>query len=218
MTGESTWRLWQFLDSAFPTGGYAHSGGLEAARQNGGIAGRTGLEGWLAAGLSQLAWSSLPWVAAGHRDPSCLASLDEDCDAFLSNPVSNRASRQQGAALLLAAGHAFGPELDREVPLTRCRHLAPTFGAVCRVLGFPLEESLRGHVFVQLRGWIAAAVRLNIVGPLAAQQVQAGLAGLAEAVVQQGMKVDLEDVAVTAPLIELWQGTQDRLYSRLFQT
>lgn len=206
------------LDSAFPTGGYAHSGGLEAARQNGGIAGRTGLEGWLAASLGQLAQAGIPWVVAGHADPGQLAGLDADCDAFLSNPVANRASRQQGAALMLAVGHAFGIEVERRLPTTAHRHLAPVQGAVGRLLGFSVEETVRGHVFVQLRGWVAAAVRLNIVGPLAGQQVQAGLAGLAEEVVVRGMQVGLEEVALTAPLLELWQGTQDRLYSRLFQT
>ena len=29
---------------------------------------------------------------------------------------------------------------------------------------------------------------------------------------------NLRDVAQTAPLLDLWQGAQDRLYSRLFQT
>ena len=28
----------------------------------------------------------------------------------------------------------------------------------------------------------------------------------------------LDDIAQTAPLLELWQGAQDRLYSRLFQS
>ena len=31
-------------------------------------------------------------------------------------------------------------------------------------------------------------------------------------------ELTLEDIAQTAPLLDLWQGTQDRLYSRLFQS
>ena len=30
-----TWRLWQLVDSSFPTGAFAHSGGLEAASHAG---------------------------------------------------------------------------------------------------------------------------------------------------------------------------------------
>ncbi|HZH77778.1 MAG TPA: urease accessory protein UreF, partial [Archangium sp.] len=38
------WRVLQLADSAFPTGGFAHSGGLEAAVQQGEVRGREGLE------------------------------------------------------------------------------------------------------------------------------------------------------------------------------
>ena len=31
-------------------------------------------------------------------------------------------------------------------------------------------------------------------------------------------ELGLEDLAQTAPLMEIWQGAQDRLYSRLFQS
>jgi hypothetical protein len=117
------WLFWQFLDSAFPTGGFAHSGGLEAARQHGEVAGRAGLEGWLATSLAQLAHGSLPWVCAAHREPARLAELDELSDAFLTNHVANRASRVQGRALWLAVERSFAsltppaPEPPR-APLT----------------------------------------------------------------------------------------------------
>src|SRR5437764_980339 len=35
--------IWQLIDSAFPTGGFAHSSGLEAAWQHGEVRGRTEL-------------------------------------------------------------------------------------------------------------------------------------------------------------------------------
>ena len=34
----SDWLFWQLADSAFPTGGFAHSWGLEAAWQSGEVA------------------------------------------------------------------------------------------------------------------------------------------------------------------------------------
>lgn len=214
----SPWRFWQFLDSAFPTGGFAHSGGLEAARQHGEISGRAGLEGWILTSLRQLAHASLPWVCTAHREPHRIHELDDLSDAFLTNHVANRASRLQGSALVLAADRALGARLPAGTAPLPFQHLAPLFGALCRHLEFPLANTAQGFVFIQLRGWIAAAVRLNIVGPLAGQAVQASVARHASEATALGLSLSLDDLAQTAPLLDLWQGTQDRLYSRLFQT
>src|SRR5450432_522762 len=49
------WLLWQLADSAFPTGGFAHSGGLEAAWQHGEIRGAEDLASFLEAYMCQVA-------------------------------------------------------------------------------------------------------------------------------------------------------------------
>jgi urease accessory protein len=69
-----------------------------------------------------------------------------------------------------------------------------------------------------LRGLIAAAVRLNIVGPMEGQAIQFDLSRQAETLVERSLGRTLDDLAQTAPLLEIWQGAQDRLYSRLFQS
>ena len=61
-------------------------------------------------------------------------------------------------------------------------------------------------------------MRLNIVGPLEGQKLQCELAQDAERAAAQFEDASLEDAGQTAPLLDLWHGTQDRLYSRLFQT
>ena len=40
----------------------------------------------------------------------------------------------------------------------------------------------------------------------------------AEDVLIRCRNLKVEDIAQTAPLLEIWQGAQDRLYSRLFQS
>ena len=210
----SQFTLWQLADSAFPTGGFAHSGGLEAAWQNGEVSNRSELREWLLASLRQVAQASLPFVNATHAVPGRLAEVDQLCDAFTSNHVANRASRLQGKALISAAQRIFKAELHE----TRFAHFAPAYGAMASLLGLPHDQALRLFVFMQLRSTIAAAVRLNIVGPMEGQTIQFGLSGEAESVVTLGMKLDLEDLAQTNPLLDLWQGAQDRLYSRLFQS
>jgi urease accessory protein len=223
LCGENSWLLWQLADSAFPTGGFAHSGGLEAARQHGEVRGGESLAEYLRVSLNQFAHAAMPFAHAAFLGAVPFGEIDQRCDAFLSNHVANRASRLQGKAFAASAERIFGgDELKsfRETLLTENLpgHFAPVFGAVARLLALEETSTARLFVFTQLRGSISAAVRLNIVGPSEGQGIQHRLTNVAEQAAQSFGKVALEDAAQTAPLLELWQGTQDRLYSRLFQT
>jgi len=208
------WLLWQLMDSAFPTGGFAHSAGLEAAWQHGEIRQRDQLFSFVEAGLLQLGHAALPLVTAAHADPEQLPALDRLCDAFTSNHVANRTSRLQGRAFLTAAQKIF----EVSVPESPFLHYAPVLGASLRALEVTSESSDRLFFFSHLRGVLAAAVRLNIVGPMEAQILQRRLAPAAEKVIADCLTLTLDDLAQTSPLLDLWQGAQDRLYSRLFQS
>jgi urease accessory protein UreF len=39
-----------------------------------------------------------------------------------------------------------------------------------------------------------------------------------ERLTSDGLDLTLDDLVQTAPLLDVWQGAQDRLYSRLFQS
>ena len=214
------WLVWQLMDSAFPTGGFAHSAGLEAAWQHGEVRGRDDLVSYLDASLQQLGHASLPFVTAAFGEPKKLAELDRLNDAFTINHVANRASRAQGRAMLSAVERIFKCDAGRAesgeaLPYA---HFAPVFGACFRLLGLPRETTGRMFFFNHLRSLLAAAVRLNSVGPMEAQMLQQRLAPKAEEILRQCDSLSLDDLAQTAPLLDLWQGAQDRLYSRLFQS
>jgi urease accessory protein len=215
---DNDWRLWQLADSAFPTGGFAHSNGLEAAWQHGEVRNRTELLSFVTAGLQQLGQASLPFVAAAFAAPEKLGEFDQLCDAFMTNHVAQRASRAQGRAFLTALEQIFKTEIGNRPSEIKFAHFAPVFGACLRRLEIPRETGTRLFFFNYLRGVLAAAVRLNIVGPMEAQKLQQRLAPHAEAIRRRCETLTLDDLAQTSPLLDLWQGAQDRLYSRLFQS
>jgi len=219
MTPQDHWLLWQLADSAFPAGSFGHSGGLEAAWQLGEVRSGSSFETYLRSSLQQLTRGPLPFVLDAHADPQRFPELDELCDVFLSNHVANRGSRLTGKSFIVAADRSF-----TSTALTEFRaqisigHLAPVFGVVTRLLELDRPAAARLYTFLQLRGLLASGVRLGIVGPLEAQRIQFNLSLTAESSAQESLAYTTDDIAHTAPLLDLWQTAHDRLYSRLFQT
>src|SRR5262245_34706001 len=128
------WLVWQLVDSAFPTGGFAHSGGLEAAVQQGEVADVRALRGFVEQALWQAGHGALPLIGAAHECPEQLAELDALCDAFLTSPVANRASRLQGRAFLSTCERSLPVRplgaLRKAVQAAGLhQHYAPLFGA-----------------------------------------------------------------------------------------
>jgi urease accessory protein len=171
---------------------------------------------------------------ASYREPVLLRELDSWFHAFTPNHVANRASRMQGRALwqavqrMLASSQGGPPIAGRPSPADFMGtagsmnppwfHLAPVFGYLLHHLGIEERHVAGAFLFNHLRGVLAAGVRLNCVGPMEAQAIQLELAPLAERVAEVGSRVPPEEAAQTSPLLEIWQGAQDRLYSRLFQS
>ena len=61
-------------------------------------------------------------------------------------------------------------------------------------------------------------MRLGLIGAYDAQELQTSLAPHLERLVDRFADLDPLDISQAAPLIDLFQSTHDRLYSRLFQS
>lgn len=214
----TSWLLLQLVDGAFPAGGFVHSAGLEPSLHLRGIG---DLEPFVDESLWQTGRSALPFVRRACEAPAELASLDALFDATSTSHVANRASRAQGRSLAGAASRVFERpdvlaigEHARNSPA----HHAVVFGAVFGTLGMTPADTQRAWLHGVLRGVLSAAVRLGIVGPLEAQQVQASRAPVLDAILAACGALDVGDAAMTAPLLELFGALHDRLDGRLFQS
>jgi len=217
-----SWLTWQLVDSAFPAGGFAHSFGLEAAWQQGEVT-VASLPDFVRDAVAQAAQSALPFVLAAYDDSASVATIDERCEAFLRNPVANRASRVQGRAWIGTVERSFpAPALRALCDAIRARggarHFAPVFGATLHALDVDREDTARLFLFGVAKGTLSAAVRLGIVGTMDAQRMLAECGDNLDWAIRRSGDLAIDDACQTAPLIDLWQASHDRLYSRLFQS
>jgi urease accessory protein len=217
-----SWLILQLSDSALPTGGFAHSGGLEAAAQQGEVRTTADLRRFLRDALWQAGNYVLPLASAAHADPGALPRLDARADAFLVSRPANRASRTQGRAFLDTCARIFPGELSSLREDARraglLLHHAPISGAVLCALCVERTEAQQLLLSLALRGLLFAAIRLGIAGTHEAQRMQHELAPALDEVLAVCGDLSEDDVAQTAPLLDLFGSTHDRLYSRLFQS
>jgi urease accessory protein len=98
------------------------------------------------------------------------------------------------------------------------RHFSPAFGATLRALDVDRRETSRLFLFGVARGTLSAAVRLGIVGTMDAQRMLSERSEDLDRTIERCGDLAIDEAAQTAPLIDLWQASHDRLYSRLFQS
>ena len=107
-------------------------------------------------------------------------------------------------------------------PLLRAAHghLPPLWGAVTAAMGIPLHETAYVFLFAHARTVLSAAVRASVLGPYQAQAMLGGkkLREWISALVKRWWDVQVEDAGQTGPVMDLWVGRHELLYSRIFNS
>jgi urease accessory protein len=182
-------------DGRFPGGGYAHSGGLEAAVAEGGVATIADLEDFLRGRLSTVGLVEAWLAAAACRGDDPLV-LQAECDARTPSPALRAAGRSLGRGLRRSAAVTWPA-----VAACPAEQHPVVLGAVARAAGLDPEAAARLSVHGNLLGPATAAPKLAPLDMAEVVGLVARLAPLADATVAHAL--DEPDCPTpTAPLLE----------------
>lgn len=213
MQTEQLLTLAQWLSPAYPTGGFAWSGGLEAVIAEGTLSDGAGLARWLEDYLQAgPGWSDAVLLAAAwHVDPGALPEL-ADLAAALGPSARRRAETlEQGAAFAAVTRAAWGIDLpDMAYPVA--------VGRAAALAGLPLEPVLSVFLHAVLSNQVAAAQRLMALGQTEAQTRLAGLAPVIADVAARAAPGDLDRLGTGAPMIDIAGMRQEALPVRVFRS
>jgi urease accessory protein len=212
----------QHADSAFPSGSFAFSNGIEGLAALGAPLDRSGLHDVVAMVLRhRWATSDRVAVALAHRAGDAfdkLADIDQAVEAAtLAEPLRS-GSKRNGNALLAAhirLGTRGAAELRSRIESGNAHgHLPLVQGFVWRVRGMSETNAILVSGYSTASGLIAAAVRLGRIGAVEAQGV---LAALLPAITDLAAPVRPDaEIESFMPWVDIAASRQARAHLRLF--
>jgi urease accessory protein len=173
----------RFVDTFFPSGGYAFSSGLEAAVQGGAVKTSDQLSGYiedlLRGGMSRreaLATKRANRAGATGQISAAL-DIDRTLEATKLSRASRLASRQMGRQVIRVAadqirGNSILAAYRDEVESERAPgHLAITFGLTLGAAGWSQEDTAAAFLYHTAVGFVSAAMRLSPLGQHEGQRI-----------------------------------------------
>lgn len=222
--------LLQFAGGLFPTGGFAHSFGLETYVQDGRVHDRQGLEAFIAAhlegsaGPTDAAAVSVAVRLATRGEADGWIALDQRLDAMKPVPEFRAASRQMGRQTLrIAAGLGADSFLGRlagavDIDLA-CGHHASVFGAVVGRGGVAPAAAGAAYLYSTAEVLVGAGLRLIPIGQLEGQRVLAAMrARIERLAAAAAAATTADDLWSFNPAIEIAGLRHATLDTRLFRS
>lgn len=197
-------------DGRLPAGGYAHSGGIEAAVGAGQVSDVSSLRDFLVGRLATTGLMAAAMAAAACSGVHDWQALDAEADARIASPALRAASRNQGRQLLASAS-AIWPDpllggLSAAVPAGPHHPIA--LGAAAAAAHVPPEDSAHVAAYGSVMAAASAAVRLLGLDPLEVYTVLAELAPVIDDVAEGAAALAHEPLSdlpcPSGPQTDLW--------------
>ena len=218
-----------FVDSFFPSGGYACSYGLEAACQDGTLRNGTDLRDYITRLIKQGSGpSDAIAVALTHRFTAAgkierVLEVDRQLEAMKSSRELREGSRQMGRQVIRIAARQFPkgviPQIyermeSDEIPC----HYAVALGSVLSICGWSEREAVLGYLYQTVVGWVSASLKLLPIGQQEGQELihilQPCLIDVAEDIEDKGLK----DMGSWTPLHDIRAMRHEEMEVRLFRS
>jgi urease accessory protein len=180
----------RFVDSFFPSGGYAFSSGLEAATQGGTVKDAEDFRRYVV-DLFRNGIARCDAVAVGgaHRalvtgDLALALRVDAELDAMKIARESRLAGRQMGRQVIRIAAGQFEDDAMigaflQEVEAGRTPgHAATCLGLTLAACGWPREHAVAAYLYQTAVGLVSAAMKLLPIGQAEGQRLLARWAPL----------------------------------------
>ncbi|KAL7823899.1 hypothetical protein V8C26DRAFT_7467 [Trichoderma gracile] len=153
--------------------------------------------------------SSSSSSSSSHQTASSSSSSSISPDALVLSDFSALLRRESSKS---SAGAG-------EPPLVSA-HLGPLFGAIAAVVGLSLRQTAYVFMLSHVKALVSAAVRANMFGPYQAQKMLASehVQALINAVVEREWRTSVEEAGQSVPVMDLWVGRHELLYSRIFNS
>ena len=221
--GISLLHLLQLSDTAFPTGSFAHSMGLEAFAGTGRLRSAEDLERLAGIYLNSLSTSDGVALRAAY-----VARLDEviEIDRLLSATKLTRELRSASTATggrFLASVAALGVESTLLEDYTRAvredealGNMAVGYGVAALALELEVDEALLSYLFTATSSLVAAGQKLIPLGGSAVQRVLYRLNAETTRVLEKSEEVALEDMYAFAPEVDVRSMLHERQRVRLY--
>ncbi|MDO4909669.1 MAG: urease accessory UreF family protein [Corynebacterium sp.] len=201
----------QWADTAFPSGRYTLSNGLEGVSQAwDSVDVREFLKSSLhySFATTDLAAICLAWETTGHKE---LEFLNSVLGATRTVESVFRASVRVGKQMLFMAG-----ELGLKVEAPKECHQAIAAALIHKANGLSLEEACEVEVFAYISQTASAAVRLGLVDFIEAQRIIKELMAEAPECIQIAMSTGIEGLGSQVPFLEIASARHEHADARLF--